>query len=141
MIKAIHIKIRQCLCSNNNWALLTHVPLYKLKPRSSTIHIFYIIVTVSANGYCRSEAVSVIYLQKAKDARRIYATVIHTKSNCDGFKEEGITFPSGAQQQRLLQEIYDECQVVPSTVGWLEAHATGTKVSQRYKTCLQSCIS
>ncbi|KAL1110578.1 hypothetical protein AAG570_008106 [Ranatra chinensis] len=82
----------------------------------------------AANGYCRSEAISVMFLQKKKDARRIYATLVHAKTNCDGYKEQGITFPSGPQQQVLLRDFYNECQIDPSTLAWVEAHGTGTKV-------------
>ncbi|KAJ8887681.1 hypothetical protein PR048_013899 [Dryococelus australis] len=82
---------------------------------------------ISANGYARSEAISVIYLQKAKDAKRIYCTVIHAKTNCDGYKEEGITYPSGLMQQKLMEDFYAECRVDPSTLGYIEAHGTGTK--------------
>lgn len=82
----------------------------------------------NANGYARSETVSVAYLQKSKDAKRIYATVIHGKTNCDGFKDQGITFPSSVMQSALLREFYDECRVSPESVEYLEAHGTGTKV-------------
>lgn len=85
-----------------------------------------------ANGYCRSEAIATIFLQKSKDAKRIYSTVVHVKTNCDGFKEEGITFPSAALQHRLLREFYEECNVDPSTVAWVEAHGTGTKVHFKF---------
>lgn len=40
----------------------------------------------------------------------------------------GITFPSGEQQQLLLEEVYSECGVRPSEVAYVEAHGTGTKV-------------
>lgn len=39
---------------------------------------------VDATGYTRSEAVCMIFLQKAKDAKRIYSTVLYSKTNCDG---------------------------------------------------------
>jgi len=74
----------------------------------------------------RSDAATVVYLQKAKDARRIYATFIYGKTNCDGFKEEGITFPSLDKQKILLDEFYKECNVSPLELSYLEAHATGT---------------
>ncbi|XP_014487192.1 PREDICTED: fatty acid synthase-like, partial [Dinoponera quadriceps] len=32
---------------------------------------------IDANGYMRSESMTVVYLQKAKNAKRIYATLIH----------------------------------------------------------------
>ncbi|XP_001605700.1 fatty acid synthase [Nasonia vitripennis] len=82
----------------------------------------------TANGYVRSEAVSVVFLQKAKDAKRVYATFVHGKTNCDGFKEQGITFPSSHMQSILLDEFYQECGVPRSKVSYVEAHGTGTRV-------------
>lgn len=82
----------------------------------------------NANGYVRSEAISVIYLQKAKDAKRIYATLTYAKTNCDGFKEQGITFPSGIMQSVLLRDCYESSGVSPNDVAYVECHATGTKV-------------
>lgn len=81
-----------------------------------------------ANGYTRSETVSIAYLQKSKDAKRIYATIVHGKTNCDGFKEQGITFPSSVMQSALLREFYEECRVSPKSLAYIEAHGTGTKV-------------
>ncbi|XP_033230408.1 fatty acid synthase-like [Belonocnema kinseyi] len=82
----------------------------------------------SANGYVRGESISVLYLQKAKDAKRIYATFVHAKTNCDGYKEQGITFPSTGLQTALIEECYEECGVNPKDVAFVEAHGTGTKV-------------
>ncbi|XP_014487930.1 PREDICTED: fatty acid synthase-like, partial [Dinoponera quadriceps] len=61
------------------------------------------------------------------NAKRIYATLIHAKINNDGFKEQGITFPSSKMQERLFQEFYKECSISPSCVTYLEAHSTGTR--------------
>ncbi|XP_045465555.1 fatty acid synthase-like [Harmonia axyridis] len=82
----------------------------------------------SGNGYCRSEAITCVLLQKAKDARRIYSTIVHAKTGCDGYKEQGITYPSGEMQKKLLEEFYSECGVDPTSLSFLEAHGTGTKV-------------
>ncbi|XP_046964445.1 fatty acid synthase-like [Vanessa cardui] len=82
----------------------------------------------TANGYVRSEAVVVCILQKAKDSRRIYAQIVHAKTNCDGYKEQGISYPSGDMQKLLLSEFYEECSIPPSTIEYVEAHGTGTKV-------------
>nr|XP_033193891.1 fatty acid synthase [Bombus vancouverensis nearcticus] len=79
-------------------------------------------------GYVRSEAVSVLLLQKARDARRVYATVLHAKTNTDGNKAQGITFPSGDMQNKLMREVYAEVGVNPADVAYVEAHGTGTKV-------------
>ena len=45
----------------------------------------------TGNGYCRSETVGTVFIQKASDAKRIYATVVHTGNNADGNKEQGET--------------------------------------------------
>nr|KAG5704186.1 hypothetical protein BaRGS_009716 [Batillaria attramentaria] len=81
----------------------------------------------SGNGYVRSEAVSTVFLQKAADAKRIYATVVHSGTNTDGNKERGVTFPSGEVQKQLLQRVYSEACISPATVAYVEAHGTGTK--------------
>nr|XP_018905067.1 PREDICTED: fatty acid synthase [Bemisia tabaci]XP_018905075.1 PREDICTED: fatty acid synthase [Bemisia tabaci] len=83
---------------------------------------------VSGNGYVRSEAAVVIYLQRASQAKRIYATVVNAKTNTDGSKEQGITFPSGQMQKKLIKETYAEVGINPADVAYVEAHGTGTKV-------------
>lgn len=82
----------------------------------------------SGNGYVRSEAVVVIYLQRASAARRIYASVLGAKCNTDGSKEQGITFPSGDMQNKLIREVYADNGIDPNDVVYVEAHGTGTKV-------------
>jgi len=54
---------------------------------------------------------------------------VHAKTNCDGYKEEGITFPSRLLQTQLMEQFYEECCINPASVDFIEAHATGTKVS------------
>lgn len=83
---------------------------------------------VNATGYTRSEAICVLYLQKAKDAKRIYSTVVYSKTNCDGYKSEGITYPSGKMQQKLLNEFYEDVRIDPASISYVEAHSTGTLV-------------
>lgn len=76
----------------------------------------------------RSEAITVVLLQKLKSAKRVYATVVYTKANSDGYKEQSITFPSAEMQAKLFSEFYDECDISPSSLSYLEAHGTGTWV-------------
>lgn len=82
----------------------------------------------NASGYTRSESISCIFLQKAKDAKRVYSSLLYSKTNCDGYKQEGITYPSGAMQTKLLNEFYSEAGVKPETIDYVEAHSTGTVV-------------
>ncbi|NXU42098.1 FAS synthase, partial [Drymodes brunneopygia] len=83
---------------------------------------------VSGDGYCRSEAAVVVLLTKRSMAKRIYATIVNAGINTDGFKEQGVTFPSGEMQERLVRSLYRECGVKPEEVEYIEAHGTGTKV-------------
>lgn len=80
----------------------------------------------NADGYCRSEAVVSVLLQRKSQAKRIYSTVLNTRTNTDGFKPEGITFPSYSAQRRLMLETYSEAGVDPRQVEYMEAHMTGT---------------
>ncbi|KYN29957.1 Fatty acid synthase [Trachymyrmex cornetzi] len=81
---------------------------------------------IAANGYSRSETIAVVYLQKAKNAKRIYAICPHVKLNSDGYKEEGITYPSSRMQHILLKEFYEECKIPTSCLDYVEAHGTAT---------------
>lgn len=78
----------------------------------------------------RSEAVVTVFLQKASVAKRCYATVVEALTNNDGFKEQGITFPNGVMQNKLIHEVYAKCGVDPAEVAYVEAHGTGTKVTR-----------
>ena len=80
-----------------------------------------------ADGFVRSEAVACVLLERKSQAKRIYATVIHTKSNVDGYKNSGNFFPSKELQQKLLEETYIEAGVDPNDIDYFEAHGTATK--------------
>ncbi|XP_055550797.1 fatty acid synthase [Wyeomyia smithii] len=82
----------------------------------------------SGNGYVRSDGCVVTFLQRASDSRRIYASVLNVRINTDGYKEQGITFPNGQMQKRLIKETYEEINLNPADVVYVEAHGTGTKV-------------
>lgn len=78
-----------------------------------------------SDGYVRAEAIVVFILEKAKDAKRIYSEVVYAKVNCDGYKREGISYPSAKMQNVLMKELYAECGIDPTTLTFVEAHATG----------------
>ena len=82
----------------------------------------------SGNGYVRSDGCVVTFLQRSTDARRIYATILNVRTNTDGAKDQGITYPIGAMQNRLIRETYEEIGLDPKDVVYVEAHGTGTKV-------------
>jgi hypothetical protein len=59
----------------------------------------------------------------------VYATVLNSKSNSDGYKEEGILYPSGSTHKLLLDECYHECGADKNLLNYFEGHGTGTRVS------------
>ena len=81
-----------------------------------------------AAGYARAESVCIVFIQKVKDAKRVYTELLYSKTNCDGYKEEGITYPSGLMQRQLLEEFYQEIKIDPKSIDYIEAHGTGTYV-------------
>ncbi|XP_044740687.1 fatty acid synthase-like [Chrysoperla carnea] len=89
-----------------------------------------------ANGYVRSETVGCLVLMRSKDAKRIYSYIVHSKNNCDGYKPQGITFPSSKSQSKLLNEFYQEIKILPKDIAYLECHGTGTRVGD-----VEECIS
>lgn len=83
-----------------------------------------------ACGYTRAEAISCIFLQRNKDVNRIYGYLIYSKTNTDGHKTMGVTFPSVDMQTELLSGFYEDLQnkVSVDDLGYFEAHGSGTKV-------------
>jgi fatty acid synthase len=80
----------------------------------------------SGFGYTRSETVGILFLQKKGVAKRNYGTLVYSRANCDGFKPEGIHYPSGNIQMKLLEEFYDDVKISPLDIDYIEAHCTGT---------------
>jgi fatty acid synthase, animal type len=84
-----------------------------------------------SSGFVRSEACCVLFLQKVDKARRVYATVLNSKSNNDGFKIEGPTVPSTKIQKELFRKTYEELNMNPHDVDFIEAHATSTGIGDK----------
>lgn len=63
-----------------------------------------------------------------KHAKRVYATVVYTKTNNDGFKAEGAVYPSSEAQTELLKGFYEDLDMDPRKICYLETHGTGTTV-------------
>lgn len=82
-----------------------------------------------ANGYVRGEGVGVLVLRRLSDAvaaaDRIQATVLGSAVNHDG-RSAGLAAPSGPAQREVVQAALQDAGVVPSQVGYIEAHGTGT---------------
>ncbi|XP_065210550.1 fatty acid synthase-like [Planococcus citri] len=94
----------------------------------STALLFNKFTFLLGGGYVRSEAVVSMFVQKQKHARRVYANIIHSMTNCDGFKKEGFSYPSVTQQKHLYEQFYKAIDIDPRSVSYVEAHGTGTPV-------------
>ena len=80
-----------------------------------------------ANGYCRSEGIACLVLEREGQTNVAPACkVLATSVNSDGFKEKGITYPSGTQQYENAKMAFRRAGVSPDTIGYIEAHGTGT---------------
>ena len=80
-----------------------------------------------ASGYLRSETVSCVLLQRRSTAKRVYATVLASGVNNDGYKT-GRTAPQQETQELLMTEVIGKAHIDPSQIGYFELHATGTEV-------------
>nr|CAD7452896.1 unnamed protein product [Timema tahoe] len=84
-------------------------------------------VTRSANGIVRSEASVVMFLQKAKNAKRIYASIVHSQFDCYGDRKSGYAVPLEYPLTTLLSSFYQRCGIDPSLISYLEADGSGIK--------------
>ncbi|KAG6451291.1 hypothetical protein O3G_MSEX007050 [Manduca sexta] len=86
----------------------------------------------NGDGYVRSEACGTIFLQKAKDAKRIYCEVYYVK-------EKFFASPSGdlsivyksEDLEKFLHEFYNDIDVSPDMVEYIEANAIGIAEADR----------
>jgi acyl transferase domain-containing protein/acyl-CoA synthetase (AMP-forming)/AMP-acid ligase II/aryl carrier-like protein len=82
-----------------------------------------------ANGFVRGEGASLLVLKRLSDAIRdghtIHAVIKATAVNQDGHTN-GLTAPNGAAQADLLRRAYQAAGVSPESIGYIEAHGTGT---------------
>jgi len=69
-----------------------------------------------------------VYLQKAKDAKRVYATAVSARSNTEGFRLEGPIYPTNNQQIELFRESLDIAKISPADVDYIESSACGDPV-------------
>ncbi|MCP4992737.1 MAG: SDR family NAD(P)-dependent oxidoreductase, partial [Gammaproteobacteria bacterium] len=82
-----------------------------------------------ANGYVRAEGMGAIFLkplsQAQADGDYIYALIRGTAENHGG-KAASLTAPNPKAQADLLVRAYQQADIDPTTVGYIEAHGTGT---------------
>jgi len=84
-----------------------------------------------ADGYVRGEGVGILYLkplEKAEqDGDHIYGVVKGSAENHGG-RAASLTAPNPTAQADLLETAYRKAGIDPRTVGYIEAHGTGTEL-------------
>ncbi|XZF15893.1 beta-ketoacyl synthase N-terminal-like domain-containing protein [Chitinophagaceae bacterium MMS25-I14] len=87
-----------------------------------------------ANGIVMSEGSVVLVLKRLEDAEKngdkIYAVIKGVAGSSDG-KGMGLTAPRSEGQQLSVSRAYDEAGFKPGTIGYYEAHGTGTMVGDK----------
>ncbi len=85
----------------------------------------------AANGYVRGEGCGIIVLKRLSEAEadgdRIWGVIRGSALNQDG-ASPGLTVPSGAAQQGVIEAALHRAGVSASQVDYVEAHGTGTEV-------------
>ncbi|WP_287777593.1 beta-ketoacyl synthase N-terminal-like domain-containing protein [Janthinobacterium sp.] len=85
--------------------------------------------SAQANGYARGEGVGMLVLKPRgaaeRDGDHIYGLIRGTSENHGG-RSASLTAPNPAAQAQLLKDAYADAGVDPRTIGYIEAHGTGT---------------
>jgi glutamate-1-semialdehyde aminotransferase/3-oxoacyl-(acyl-carrier-protein) synthase len=85
----------------------------------------------NADGMVIGEAVGVVVLKSLSLAQRdgdhIYGIIKGSGINQDG-QTNGITVPNASAQTELECQVYDQYQIKPETITYVESHGTGTKL-------------
>ncbi|PRD25157.1 UNVERIFIED_CONTAM: Fatty acid synthase [Trichonephila clavipes] len=86
---------------------------------------------VKSDGMIRTEAITAVFLQKAKVARRAYATVSAVRFYASGFNPEGISVTSETTMKRIMQDTLEEANIDQNEIEYVETHGTGTEIGDR----------
>src|SRR5450756_162215 len=98
----------------------------------------------AADGFVLGEGVGAVLLKRLADARtagdKVYAVVKGSGASNDG-RAQGPMTPDAAGQALALRRAYADAAVDPASVGFLEAHGTGTAVGDRTELTARSAVS
>ncbi|KAM3959725.1 LOW QUALITY PROTEIN: fatty acid synthase-like [Aphomia sociella] len=85
----------------------------------------------NSDGYGRSDAISLLFLQKAKDAKRIYSEVYHVKGKYS--LKKGSEFTAVREPKVIsdfLEAFYSEINVSPKDVEYIEGHGSANAIAE-----------
>lgn len=73
-----------------------------------------------------------MYLQRACEANRAYASVVHAASVYDGVRDGPILGIGQSGMTEFIDKFYKDCKVDPGLVSYVEAFGCGVKVSDSH---------
>jgi non-ribosomal peptide synthetase component F/3-oxoacyl-(acyl-carrier-protein) synthase/thioesterase domain-containing protein/2-polyprenyl-3-methyl-5-hydroxy-6-metoxy-1,4-benzoquinol methylase/aryl carrier-like protein len=136
---AVHLACQGLLSGDCEMALAGGVTL-DLFPSNTRDHIWNMLGIArndarcrafddSADGIAKGEGAGAVLLKPLAralaDGDPIYAVLLASGSNQDG-RSNGITAPNPKAQADLLEQTWRKARVDPRTLGYIEAHGTGT---------------
>lgn len=134
---AIHQAVQSIRCGESTMAIVCGINLIlsdtttkRLKgtgflSTSDRCRIF----DTNADGYVRGEGAGVVILKPlevaVEDSDRIYATIQGSALNHNG-RGNGLTGPNPKAQKDLIQRAYQQADIAPNRVQYVEAHGSST---------------
>ncbi|KAL3278583.1 hypothetical protein HHI36_016128 [Cryptolaemus montrouzieri] len=80
-----------------------------------------------ASGYARSDGVVVFFMQRATEAKRSYANVVHVATSFDGNREGKLLDFDVDNMTEFISEFYETAKVDPREVEFVEAYGSAIK--------------
>ena len=139
-LTAVHLAIQSLLMQECDAAIAGGISI--VTPQSYGYQ-YEVSSICSKDGHCRpfssdasgtlfGSGVGVVALKRLEDALaahdHIYAIIKGSAMNNDGKDKMHYTAPSAAGQQAVIEEALAVSQVSPDTLGYFEAHGTGTSL-------------
>ena len=93
--------------------------------------------SAQADGYARGEGVGLVFLKRLQDAERDgdrILALIRASGENHGGRASSLTAPNPKAQADLLRTVYRRAGFDPRTVGYIEAHGTGTPLGDPIET-------
>ncbi|MFE2599912.1 beta-ketoacyl-[acyl-carrier-protein] synthase family protein [Streptomyces sp. NPDC059396] len=89
------------------------------------------------NGLVLGEGAAVLVLEELESARRrgahIYAEIAGFASRCNAYHMTGLK-PEGVEMAAAIDAALDEARLAPDSIGYINAHGSGTKMNDRHET-------
>ncbi|XP_015189837.1 PREDICTED: fatty acid synthase-like, partial [Polistes dominula] len=85
-----------------------------------------------ASGFSRSESIGAIFLQRAKNAKRIYAEIVNILTMYgDNIPRNACLYPTAEFQAEIMKQTLTRCGLKPTDINYIEADGTAVKSMDR----------